>query len=52
MKIEAIIPDSQYKRRLGENKEMRYEAGISSLGDHKAFWIKNIGHISDNFYTV
>ena len=25
--IEAIIPDSQYKRRLGENKEMRYEAG-------------------------
>jgi hypothetical protein len=26
MEIEAVIPDSQYKRRLGENKEMRYEA--------------------------
>jgi transposase len=24
--IEAIIPDSQYKRRLGENKEKRYQA--------------------------
>jgi len=25
--VEALIPDSQYSRRLGENKERRYEAG-------------------------
>jgi hypothetical protein len=25
--VEAIIPDSQYRRRLGANNERRYEAG-------------------------